>query len=88
MATAVWRAMPSAIVMSRCVNEPRALRRANSMTPKKRGPLDNGASSGRDISSLKRAVVSGAAFPPSLQAEIKARGIDAGILGGSTRIRS
>ncbi|MBN9040841.1 MAG: AMP-dependent synthetase [Rhizobiales bacterium 62-47] len=39
--------------------------------------LDNGASSGRDISSLKRAVVSGAAFPPSLQAEIKARGIDA-----------
>jgi phenylacetate-CoA ligase len=29
------------------------------------------------MSSLKRALVSGAAFPPSLQAEIKARGIDA-----------
>ncbi len=31
----------------------------------------------RDVSSIKRALVSGAAFPPSLQAEIKARGIDA-----------
>ncbi|MDA9423101.1 MULTISPECIES: phenylacetate--CoA ligase family protein [Bradyrhizobium] len=39
--------------------------------------LDTAASSGRDISSIKRALVSGAAFPPSLQAEIKARGIDA-----------
>lgn len=39
--------------------------------------LDAAASSGRDASSIKRAVVSGAAFPPSLQAEIKARGIDA-----------
>jgi phenylacetate-CoA ligase len=39
--------------------------------------LDNASSSGRDISSLKRAMVSGAAFPPSLQAEIKSRGIDA-----------
>lgn len=39
--------------------------------------LDAAASSGRDISSIKRALVSGAAFPPSLQAEIKARGIDA-----------
>jgi phenylacetate-CoA ligase len=39
--------------------------------------LDNAATSGRDISSLKRAMVSGAAFPPSLQAEIKSRGIDA-----------
>lgn len=39
--------------------------------------LDAAASSGRDIASLRRAVVSGAAFPPSLQAEIKARGIDA-----------
>jgi phenylacetate-CoA ligase len=39
--------------------------------------LDNAASGGRDVSSLKRAVVSGAAFPPSLQAEIKSRGIDA-----------
>ena len=39
--------------------------------------LDAAASSNRDISSIKRALVSGAAFPPSLQAEIKARGIDA-----------
>ncbi|MEY9127637.1 phenylacetate--CoA ligase family protein [Bradyrhizobium yuanmingense] len=39
--------------------------------------LDAAASSGRDISSIKRALVSGAAFPPSLQAEIKGRGIDA-----------
>lgn len=39
--------------------------------------LDNAASSGRDVSSIKRAVVSGAAFPPSLQAEVKSRGIDA-----------
>lgn len=39
--------------------------------------LDAAANSGRDVSSIKRALVSGAAFPPSLQAEIKARGIDA-----------
>ncbi|UQD70203.1 AMP-binding protein [Bradyrhizobium japonicum] len=39
--------------------------------------LDAAASSGRDVSSIKRALVSGAAFPPSLQAEIKERGIDA-----------
>jgi phenylacetate-CoA ligase len=39
--------------------------------------LDAAASSGRDVSSIKRALVSGAAFPPSLQAEMKARGIDA-----------
>ncbi len=39
--------------------------------------LDAAASSGHDISSIKRALVSGAAFPPSLQAEIKSRGIDA-----------
>ncbi|WP_100298061.1 phenylacetate--CoA ligase family protein [Bradyrhizobium amphicarpaeae] len=39
--------------------------------------LDAATSSGRDVSSIKRALVSGAAFPPSLQAEIKARGIDA-----------
>ena len=32
---------------------------------------------GRDVSSIKRALVSGAAFPPSLQQEIKSRGIDA-----------
>jgi phenylacetate-CoA ligase len=39
--------------------------------------LDAAASAGRDISSIKRAMVSGAAFPPSLQQEIKSRGIDA-----------
>lgn len=39
--------------------------------------LDAGANAGRDLSSLKRALVSGAAFPPSLQADIKARGVDA-----------
>ena len=39
--------------------------------------LDNAEKTGRDISSIKRAIVSGAAFPPSLQAEIKGRGIDA-----------
>jgi phenylacetate-CoA ligase len=39
--------------------------------------LDAAATTGRDVSSIKRALVSGAAFPPSLQAEIKARGIDA-----------
>ena len=39
--------------------------------------LDAGASAGRDVSSIKRALVSGAAFPKSLQEEIKAHGIDA-----------
>jgi phenylacetate-CoA ligase len=39
--------------------------------------LDAVAAGGRDASSLRKAVVSGAAFPPSLQAEIAARGIDA-----------
>ncbi len=39
--------------------------------------LDAAASAGRDVSSLKRALVSGAAFPKSLQDEIKARGVDA-----------
>jgi len=39
--------------------------------------LDAAASAGRDISSIKRALVSGAAFPKSLQEEIKARGVDA-----------
>jgi phenylacetate-CoA ligase len=39
--------------------------------------LDGAAKADRDTSSLKRAVVSGAAFPPSLQSEIKSRGIDA-----------
>jgi len=39
--------------------------------------LDGAAASGRDISSIKRALVSGAAFPKSLQEEFSARGIDA-----------
>jgi phenylacetate-CoA ligase len=39
--------------------------------------LDAAASAGSDVSSLRRAVVSGAAFPKALQDEIKARGIDA-----------
>jgi phenylacetate-CoA ligase len=39
--------------------------------------LDAAADAGRDVSSIKRALVSGAAFPPSLQAEIEGRGIDA-----------
>lgn len=39
--------------------------------------LDTADKTGRDTSSIKRAVVSGAAFPKSLQEEMKARGIDA-----------
>src|SRR3954471_16486930 len=39
--------------------------------------LDAAASAGRDVSSIKRALVSGAAFPKSLQEEIRARGVDA-----------
>ena len=39
--------------------------------------LDAASSAGRDISSIKRALVSGAAFPKSLQNEIKSRGVDA-----------
>src|SRR4051812_2510429 len=39
--------------------------------------LDAAAGAGRDISSIKRALVSGAAFPKSLQEEIKSRGVDA-----------
>src|SRR6202035_4859082 len=39
--------------------------------------LDAAVSAGRDVSSIKRAVVSGAAFPKSLQDEIKSRGVDA-----------
>src|SRR6201991_4686321 len=39
--------------------------------------LDASSATGRDISSIRRAMVSGAAFPPSLQQEIKSRGIDA-----------
>jgi phenylacetate-CoA ligase len=39
--------------------------------------LDTAAAAGRDLCSLKRALVSGAAFPKSLQDEIRSRGIDA-----------
>ncbi|MBN8981391.1 MAG: AMP-binding protein [Rhizobiales bacterium] len=39
--------------------------------------LDAGKTAGRDVSSIKRALVSGAAFPKSLQDEMKSRGIDA-----------
>jgi phenylacetate-CoA ligase len=39
--------------------------------------LDAAESAGRDVSSIKRALVSGAAFPKSLQEEIKSRGVDA-----------
>ena len=36
--------------------------------------LDAADAAGRDASSIKRALVSGAAFPKSLQGEIKSRG--------------
>jgi phenylacetate-CoA ligase len=39
--------------------------------------LDTASTAGRDVSSIKRALVSGAAFPKSLQDEIKSRGVDA-----------
>ena len=39
--------------------------------------LDRASTAGRDISSMRRALVSGAAFPKSLQDEIRSRGIDA-----------
>jgi phenylacetate-CoA ligase len=39
--------------------------------------LDAAGAAGRDISSIKRALVSGAAFPKSLQEEIASRGVDA-----------
>src|SRR5450755_2348813 len=39
--------------------------------------LDAASTAGRDISSIRRALVSGAAFPKSLQDEIKSRGVDA-----------
>ena len=39
--------------------------------------LDTAAAQGRDAASIRRALVSGAAFPPSLQAEFAARGIAA-----------
>jgi len=39
--------------------------------------LDAAESAGRDVSSIKRALVSGAAFPKSLQQEINLRGVEA-----------
>ncbi|WFU53754.1 AMP-binding protein [Bradyrhizobium pachyrhizi] len=39
--------------------------------------LDAAATAGRDVSSIKRALVSGAAFPKSLQEEMKSRGVEA-----------
>jgi len=39
--------------------------------------IDAANAADRDVSSLKRALVSGAAFPPSLQKEIKSHGIEA-----------
>jgi len=39
--------------------------------------IDTAAKSDRDISSIKRALVSGAAFPPSLQKEVRSHGIEA-----------
>jgi phenylacetate-CoA ligase len=39
--------------------------------------LDAAVSAGRDVSPIKRALVSGAAFPKSLQDEVRSRGIDA-----------
>ncbi len=39
--------------------------------------LDGASSAGRDVSSIRRALVSGAAFPKSLQDELAGRGIEA-----------
>jgi phenylacetate-CoA ligase len=39
--------------------------------------IDASAAANRDVSSIKRALVSGAAFPPSLQKEIKSHGVEA-----------
>jgi phenylacetate-coenzyme A ligase PaaK-like adenylate-forming protein len=39
--------------------------------------IDAAIAADRDVSSIKRAMVSGAAFPPSLQKEIKSHGIEA-----------
>jgi phenylacetate-CoA ligase len=39
--------------------------------------LDAAVAGGRETASIRKALVSGAAFPPSLQAEIRSRGIDA-----------
>jgi phenylacetate-CoA ligase len=39
--------------------------------------LDAATAAGRDVSSIRRALVSGAAFPKTLQDEIRSRGVDA-----------
>jgi phenylacetate-CoA ligase len=39
--------------------------------------LDAGASAGREVSSIRRALVSGVDFPKSLQDEMRSRGVDA-----------
>jgi phenylacetate-CoA ligase len=39
--------------------------------------LDAAQAANSDVSCIRRAVVSGAAFPPSLQTEVKSRGVDA-----------
>jgi phenylacetate-CoA ligase len=39
--------------------------------------IDTAIAADRDVSSIKRAIVSGAAFPPSLQKEFKSHGIEA-----------
>ena len=39
--------------------------------------LDAGEKAGKPVDSIRKAVVSGAAFPPSLQAEMRDRGVDA-----------
>jgi phenylacetate-CoA ligase len=39
--------------------------------------LDAAKATNRDVSCITKALVSGAAFPPSLQAEVKSRGVDA-----------
>jgi phenylacetate-CoA ligase len=38
--------------------------------------LDHAAKNGKDVSSIKRGLVSGAALPPSLRAELSSRGVD------------
>ncbi|WP_163334316.1 phenylacetate--CoA ligase, partial [Enterobacter bugandensis] len=38
--------------------------------------LDQANKSGKDVSSLKRGLVSGAALPPSLRDELASRGVD------------
>ncbi|MBL8588833.1 MAG: AMP-binding protein [Methylobacteriaceae bacterium] len=56
--------------------------------------LDKGRESGRDVGSIRRALVSGAALPPSLRAELESRGVgvmqayataDCGVIAYETR---